>query len=1297
MPTRARLSAVILVLGVLSVILAVAVRDARAQRRVGGAAAVGSASATGAGDPRSPSLHELDALHDAQRACERRMVSPLARVVRTQTTAPFAGDSHAPVGDHSPSFDAAVADVRELGDVEFLVATVPDPTDTGLYYLTDRLLEALQRGVEATDHEPADAGAPAWRSDHFWAPWQSPSDAGVPDDVDAKCRHLVPGMLLFRNDRAFGLDASKPLLVVFLVGETPTWGVEKVALEEALDFIDLAKSPRAGREVRIVGPTFSGSASSLRFALREWVPPAGGSPCFTVVSGNATSQTAKRLLETCDAASAELSCTKACAGQSPDELYVHFHATTVPDDLRERNFWTYLHEHLGVEQEDAGARCTQRGVAVLEESGTAYGDFAIAEPKQARRPGERPPEPPAARQRRARAEAGTAPAPPAVGASSAPPAPTASPPMDLGERVACQPEITLRFPPHISNVRRAYESQRPAGDPAASALLPALDPSLDEPSEPSDIVPNLSPRTAFSNDVVLAAILDELSQRNVRFVGFVASDPSDVIFLASQTKARLPDVRLFTFGSEILLAHPRYQSDLNGMMVVTAYPLLGAHEVRGSGDGGTSEGIASFFSSEQEEGVYNATVAVLGRPRELLEYERPGDAGADQPAVWVTVIGRDGPFPLYVGDHYDDPNDFVLDGGPEAPRRMSNVSPPHMWRFAFLVLTILAGYKALLFLYMRVWSALGGGVPRWPPLAPLFARCHASVAPRRDYCVTLLFAILLAGYGEVVRVETVPTLPGQGGRAVAPYVLDAAHVLLYGLAGCLVVSLLETILAGVRLVRASRALGARAVATEVLQVALLVVPATLVGGAAVRMAFEPAPAGVDLAPFYVRATNLPSGVSPVMPWLLFFALFYTWALCNLARLRIVSQASEPMPGAAVDKPGGFVSVALGLVPLDAAAMAAHGPHDIPQLEQDLVATMRYPTRRPLSWSVFAPMWLLPAYALFLKRPTTLESTWTIFQLPPDRVFQCFLGVSIVILSFAIVQLGLVWRSARDLFRRLVRHPLADAYGRLPRALVRSLEMQLSGIVPRPDDLAIAVPELHVLADGAQAAAADDSDAGRALAAAMPAGLAADLRARADAAAKLFLEERAATVARGSIVDLGRSAAVRELLRACAALSTVLAGVWSKRSLGTKPSAKGAASAWVKVAEDLVAMHVTSFVYPYVHAFQYLMAMAVGTALLFMLALASYCFEPHHLLGVFSSVTLLSAVAVVLYVFVGMERDELLSRIARTSPGRVTFSREFVMRIVTWAVIPVGSFVVVHYPQLASAVMTWLDPVLHALR
>jgi hypothetical protein len=38
-----------------------------------------------------------------------------------------------------------------------------------------------------------------------------------------------------------------------------------------------------------------------------------------------------------------------------------------------------------------------------------------------------------------------------------------------------------------------------------------------------------------------------------------------------------------------------------------------------------------------------------------------------------------------------------------------------------------------------------------------------------------------------------------------------------------------------------------------------------------------------------------------------------------------------------------------------------------------------------------------------------------------------------------------------------------------------------------------------------------------------------------------------------------------------------------------------------------------------------------------------------------------------------------------------------MRLATWGALPVASFVAVHYPQVASVVLTWLSPLLHAMR
>jgi len=68
-----------------------------------------------------------------------------------------------------------------------------------------------------------------------------------------------PGLLLFRKvDR---------LLLVFLVGETPTSGVSKTALDRAARFI-LARSAQPAT-LRILGPRFSGSVPSYRRAIEQ--------------------------------------------------------------------------------------------------------------------------------------------------------------------------------------------------------------------------------------------------------------------------------------------------------------------------------------------------------------------------------------------------------------------------------------------------------------------------------------------------------------------------------------------------------------------------------------------------------------------------------------------------------------------------------------------------------------------------------------------------------------------------------------------------------------------------------------------------------------------------------------------------------------------------------------------------------------------------------------------------------------------------------------------------------------------
>src|SRR5262249_14846462 len=113
--------------------------------------------------------------------------------------------------------------------IEYIIATLPDPIDSRLDYMFDRNLDAIQRAI-------AEAG---YTFDRYSLPWDRNSAASSvvlpadPNTTQTPARHLYePGVILFR-----GRDRLS-LLFLFLVGETPTGGINQVAFQNALRQIE---------------------------------------------------------------------------------------------------------------------------------------------------------------------------------------------------------------------------------------------------------------------------------------------------------------------------------------------------------------------------------------------------------------------------------------------------------------------------------------------------------------------------------------------------------------------------------------------------------------------------------------------------------------------------------------------------------------------------------------------------------------------------------------------------------------------------------------------------------------------------------------------------------------------------------------------------------------------------------------------------------------------------------------------------------------------------------------------------
>jgi hypothetical protein len=196
----------------------------------------------------------------------------------------------------------------------------------------DKEAAADQQGKGVTRNKLDRLGAP-----------KSEEDSKVP-------RHQrEPGVMLFRGTK----PGNPKLLIIFLVGETPTFGIHKTALTRAFNQVSTMCSwgkKSDCSEVRLLAPTFSGSADSLLIGLDRWLG-VKSRPTFEIVSGTATAITPEQIKQL-------------------KTRNVTFHSTVWPDDELFEQFFNYL-TSLPI-----NAKKTE--IAMLVERASAYGQAQIS-------------------------------------------------------------------------------------------------------------------------------------------------------------------------------------------------------------------------------------------------------------------------------------------------------------------------------------------------------------------------------------------------------------------------------------------------------------------------------------------------------------------------------------------------------------------------------------------------------------------------------------------------------------------------------------------------------------------------------------------------------------------------------------------------------------------------------------------------------------------------------------------------------------------------------------------------------
>ncbi len=540
--------------------------------------------------PPPPAIRSGSETGDPDADAEFRMQSPLREFLGLPTTSPKAANSYPPPVQDKALDQLATRIKSRVGLLEFLVVMVADPIETATNYRFDLQLDTLHKALGADGYVP----------DHFYLPWGSPAK------VDA--HRTEPAVLLYRrNGTSLGTcenpERRTDLLVVYLIGETPTSGIHKEAFLAAMEQITtLGKlapcpAPNSLSTIRIAGPLFTGAADSLALAIRQAREDKITAAEFQVITGTAVSIDIQRFRD--------------LAGPK-----VELHSTVLSGAVLKQA----LIQHVVDRTWSKKVR-----IAWLVETGTGYGSSVSTDTSSQFHEGRAVQGDLETRQKVV--EQQTMPAPePEIAAGPAAKEPAAEPIADI---------LEFRFPVNISKVRSGYAETRRRERASQASLGPEssrLPIPFDDTTTARDVPPMQTPKvTAPTVELILSQILTTIRNEGIKHVGISSSDPRDPIFLAELIKEQCPDAQIMLVTSDLLHLHSEYRSIMHGTLVSSTHPLhpeaqdwcfpFGEHRAGNS--------RSAVMSSQSNYGLYNAILFLRGLERGQYQHVEEGEVKRD--------------------------------------------------------------------------------------------------------------------------------------------------------------------------------------------------------------------------------------------------------------------------------------------------------------------------------------------------------------------------------------------------------------------------------------------------------------------------------------------------------------------------------------------------------------------------------------------------------------------------------------------------------------------------------------------
>jgi hypothetical protein len=1203
-------------------------------------------------------------------------------------------------------------------DLRFVVAAVPDPAHTHLSLVTDRTLEAIMEGAQASGYLFARSSLP-WEtqtfpeSDDFLtrlnaADWQSDKET-------------LPGLLIFRKATPDCRNQAAPCagklqnesystqaLFVFIVGERPTSGLNKQQFQNALQIMVQIQGKAKKTEdspLLILGPNFSGSLYSLDHLLgndlvstaRPVIVHSGGISSYETVrwfmNFRRTNVTFRTFVESDDYQLARFLAYAVCERHyRPEDIAILQEDETAYGN--EKAYATSL-------DEDEKADVTTQSTSGKNETGDG-----IRQGAESSHPNDEGQAVPAWRA-----------------------APTGINSPAKNDTAACNVDFSgvpsIYYPRDISHLRSAYQQQTQtaaASDAGKSPPRTNLALNIEDTGNDDDSIPTYSPgQTPLSEESVLLGIVSSLDRQHAKFVILVATNALDEIFLSQYLLRSYPEGRIVTFDKDLLLsrevADPRFQ----GILSVSPYPLFPLLADNGDNVALPANPAAGpshhEFPWDGSVGTFNAMVGLLAvsqpscsaadfsqkecapdpppdkradlPPAQYAEYGWPA-LGKNEgqpmlaPPLWLTVIGNDGFWPLAILDD----NQYSKYGGspPSLLHAVQGDSIPAVLNSAnyepWELLCLLVIVIALIYTYLR-WTG------------SIFARTKfaANFAPVDDsYCN---YGLLIADsiLFTIIFLLLSPWLywPFDFGNLPLEFALWIVFALL---------------VASAFADQIRRGSNERAGMSVVLAMGLGILSKALLDSV-----HEP-----SRKIFFYRFVHITSGVSPLVPFLI-LALTVIWgAWYTLAGLVLCDERGPHLPAASEFE-------------------QAPPNSDGPSLALTRVLQLTSDSNRSL-FKVIYPgnldprVILLPLIALGLCT-LVLDFCHPVRSLEGQTYDWAYVGCFVVVLFVLICdlfRLVAVWIEFRVPLGILNRLPLHRGFSRLDGLNGKSL-WQLGGsafddffpILGREIDTLGKLTKFIVAEDCGLSKAIQAVDEARVklMKAAIPPKQSAESKENIQTPVTEVSHQHGRTLLRlKALVDWirqSRDSRVlpslivlhKELAHACAEALLFLVPRWDAETVGSdkrpeppEPTTgcrleKTMLSQSTELAEEFVCLFYYNFICAIFLRLRSILMSVAGMFVLLVLSFSSYPFAPKTSYHTVMTFVLILIVALVAVVTSQMHRDPTLSRITNTAPGEMGWN--FWVRLASFVALPLLTLLASWFPEIGGALSFWAQPALNTFK